>query len=280
MVTDKKARSKSGRVKKRDYSQQIRELRPIDDDFTRILFKGDLKFSQEILRILTGIDDLVLTEDITQYDLHRLVGARSLFLDVLGTDSKGRKYNLEIQRKDESAIPQRARYHSSAMDVEFLNSSANFDDLPITYVIFITENDVRGEDRAVYSFEWVDTLSGRPLGDGAHIIFANAAYNKKGDDSDIAKLMHDFKCNEVKDMRLASMKKRTRYFKNNKKGVKKMCKVFEEVAKEAAKEAAEEATKETAENLLVQGILSKEDIASATKLTLEEVEEIAASLEE
>ena len=39
----------------------------------------------------------------TQYDLHHIAGARSLRLDVLGTDSKGRQINLEVQRADAGA---------------------------------------------------------------------------------------------------------------------------------------------------------------------------------
>ena len=103
-----------------DDLRTIENYRPIDDDFMRALFKNDLPLAQTVLRIITGIDDLELISEETQYDAKRLQGARSLCLDVLGTDSKGRKFNLEVQRADKGATPQRARYHSSVMDVEFL----------------------------------------------------------------------------------------------------------------------------------------------------------------
>ena len=82
----------------------------------------------------------------------------------------------ENRRADRGATPQRARYHSSAIEVEFLKAKAEFTDLPISYVIFITENDIRGENRLIYNFEWTDTATGTPLGNGAHIIFVNGAY--------------------------------------------------------------------------------------------------------
>ena len=124
--------------------------------------------------------------------MKRLLGARSICLDVFGTDSKGRKFDLEIQRADKGATPQRARYHSSAMDMEFLKAKDEFTELPITYVIFITENDVRGENRLIYNFEWTEKDTAAPLGDGAHIIFVNGAYHNTADNSDLAKLVHDF----------------------------------------------------------------------------------------
>lgn len=156
----------------RDDLRTIENYRPLDDDFMRELFRNDLPLAQLVLRIITGIDDLQLTSQETQYDLNRLLGARSICLDVFGTDSKGRKFDLEIQRADRGATPQRARYHSSAIDVEFLKAKAEFTDLPISYVIFITENDVRGENRLIYNFEWTDIATGTPLGDGAHIILS------------------------------------------------------------------------------------------------------------
>lgn len=85
-------------------------MRPIDDDFTRCLFKDNLPLAEFVLRIITGKKDLVITECQTQKDMKRLAGARSICLDAYGTDSKGKKYDLEIQREDKGANPHRARY--------------------------------------------------------------------------------------------------------------------------------------------------------------------------
>ena len=59
-----------------DEQQRILQLlRPIDDEFMRCLFRGQLPLAQQVLRTITGIDDLVLTEEVTQYDLKRLAGS-------------------------------------------------------------------------------------------------------------------------------------------------------------------------------------------------------------
>ena len=105
--------------------QRLRGLRPMDDDFMRCLFKDNLPLAQMVLRIMTGIKDLVLIKEETQRDMKRLVGARSICLDVYGIDSNNKRYDLEVQRADRGARPKRARYHSSAMDIEVLNAKSD-----------------------------------------------------------------------------------------------------------------------------------------------------------
>lgn len=268
-------------VKKKTESQwheddlrTIENYRPLDDDFMRELFRNDLPLAQLVLRIITGIEDLELTKEETQYDLKRLLGSRSICLDVFGTDSKGRKFDLEIQRADRGATPQRARYHSSAIDVEFLKAKEKFEELPVSYVIFITENDVRGENKLIYIFEWTDTANGTPLNDGAHIIFVNGAYNNAEDTSDLAKLVHDFRCKRAEDMKIKELADKTRYFKETPEGVSIMCKAIEEMRNEAAKEAAMLEKVQMVMNFLSLGTVSKTDIAKASGLTLDEINEI------
>lgn len=268
-------------VKKKTESQwheddlrTIENYRPLDDDFMRELFRNDLPLAQLVLRIITGIEDLELTKEETQYDLKRLLGSRSICLDVFGTDSKGRKFDLEIQRADRGATPQRARYHSSAIDVEFLKAKEKFEELPVSYVIFITENDVRGENKLIYNFEWTDTANGTPLNDGAHIIFFNGAYNNAEDTSDLAKLVHDFRCKRAEDMKIKELADKTRYFKETPEGVSIMCKAIEEMRNEAAKEAAMLEKVQMVMNFLSLGTVPKTDIAKASGLTLDEINEI------
>lgn len=111
---------------------RLRGLRPMDDDFMRCIFRDNIPLAQLVLRILTGMDDLEITRLETQKDMKRLVGARSICLDAYGCDSKGRLYDLEIQRTDHGAGQRRARYHSSAMDIENLDAGQEFDELPDT----------------------------------------------------------------------------------------------------------------------------------------------------
>jgi len=265
-----------------DDLRTIKNFRPLDDNFMRELFRNDLPLAQLVLRIITGIEDLQLTSQETQYDMNRLLGARSICLDVFGTDSKGKKITMQQsvkdsvinQRADRGATPQRARYHSSAIDVEFLKAKAEFTELPISYVIFITENDVRGESNLIYNFEWTDTATGTPLGDGAHIIFVNGAYNNADDTSDLAMLVHDFRCKRAEDMKIKELADKTRFFKETPEGVSIMCKAIEDMRNEAEKLKSYQ----IALNLLKRGKETFEEIAEDSGLTLEEVTELAAQI--
>ena len=143
--------------------QRLRGLRPIDDDFMRCLFKDNIPLAEFVLRIITDKPDLIITDCETQKDMKRLAGARSICLDAYGTDSVGKKYDLEVQRQDKGADPHRARYHSSVMDIENLHSGQEFKELPDTYTIFIIEKDFYGQGKAVYPIERINLATGKSL---------------------------------------------------------------------------------------------------------------------
>ena len=247
---------------------QLKNYRPMDDDFMRELFRNRWNLTEEVLRIITGIKDLILIQQETQYDLERLIGARSICLDVLGRDNQGRIYDMEVQRADNGAEPERARYHSSAMDIEFLSKKQDFDELPITYTIFITENDIFSSGLPVYRIErTIVNDSHRPFYDNAHILYVNGAYQC---DDEIGRLMHDFRCTNADDMYLESLANATRYYKEYPEGVSYMCKMMDERL-----EKAEHARSvENALEMLADGALSLEKIAQYSKLPLEEVIEL------
>ncbi len=251
--------------------ERLEQMRPMDDDLMREIFRNNIPLAEFVLRIMTGMDDLIITSEETQYDLEHLLGARSICLDVLATDSEGRKFNLEIQRSDRGASPKRARYHSSAIDVEFLKAKQDFSKLPITYVIFITETDVRGANRPIYLFDRQDTVTGEPFGDDEHIIFVNGAYNNPDDNSDLAKLIHDFGCRNDEDMYFDLMAESTHFYKKTEKGVSHMCKLMEDMRND---EKVIIAIK-----LLKRGKESLEEIAEDSGLSLEDVKDLASQLD-
>ena len=202
--------------KRQEDLQRLHDFRPIDDDFMRCLFKDNIPLAELVLRIITGKQDLVITECETQKDMKRLAGARSICLDAYGTDSKGKRYDLEIQRADKGADPHRARYHSSVMDIENLDTGQEFKELPDTYTIFITERDFYGKGEPVYVIERVNLTTGNEFGDGEHILYVNGEYRGE---SELGRLMHDFNCINAADMNFSLLAERTRYLKENPEGV-------------------------------------------------------------
>ena len=248
----------------------LANYRPLDDDFMRELFRNNLELAQFVLRIIIDKPDLKLTKEETQYDLQHLFGERSICLDVFGVDSEGQQYDFEVQRQDKGATPQRARYHSSAMDVDNLKAKKQFSDLPNTYVIFITENDFFGKGKAVYPIERMNLATGEPFHDGEHILYINGAYENKEDTSDLAKLIHDFRCSKAEDMLLPPLADRTRYFKETPEGVDYMCKAMEDRINERMVGVAV--------RLLQRGRDTIEEIAELTGLSVNQVKEIQEQL--
>ena len=76
--------------------QRLRGFRLLDDDFLTKCFEGDPKYIQLVLRIVLEMPDLVAVDVRTQVFVENLLN-RSVRLDILATDSTGRKINVEIQ---------------------------------------------------------------------------------------------------------------------------------------------------------------------------------------
>lgn len=254
---------------------RLRQLRLIDDDFFSKCFDNDTACVQLVLQIVLDKPDLNVVDVRTQVFVENLLN-RSVRLDVLATDSEGRKFNIEIQRSDKGAGRKRARYNSSMMDVNLLEKGNDFEALPEIYVIFITENDVIGLGEAIYEIERCFVKSGKRFGDGSHILYVNGSYR---DDSPVGKLMHDFSCTDPSEMCYTVLADRARFFKESKEGIAVMCKVLEDMRLQSYQEGVAEGKKnnrkETALNLLKLGTISLDDISFATGLSLDEVKKLS-----
>ena len=151
-------------------------------------------------------------------------------MDVLAKDMFGRYFNIEMQQANSGASPRRARYNSSVLDANITNPGEYYDQLPDSYVIFITEHDVLKGSRPVYDIQRTVSGSGAPFNDGSHIVYVNASVQ---DDTDLGKLMFDLHCKDPNQMHYSVLASRSRYFKEDEEGVRKMCKAMEEMRAEA-----------------------------------------------
>ncbi len=253
--------------------QRLKGFRLMDDDFLTKCFEGDSSCIQLVLRIVLDMPDLVVVDVRTQVFVENLLN-RSIRLDILATDSKGRKINVEVQRSDKGAGRKRARYNSGMMDANLLQKGEDFDQLPETYVVFITEHDVIGKGQAVYRVERYFAGTNEPFGDGSHILYVNGAYR---DDSPIGKLMHDFSCTDPAEMHYAVLADRVRYFKESKEGSAIMCKVIEDMRREEREEGRQETLIQIAQRMLAAGRYALEEIAEISGLSLDEVRQLQGS---
>ena len=119
-------------------------------------------------------------------------------------------------------------------------------------------------------FDRQDTITGEPFGDDEHIIFVNGAYNNPDDNSDFAKLIHDFGCRNDEDMYFDIMAESTHFYKKTEKGVSHMCRLMEEMRNDQKVIFAIK--------LLKRGKESLEEIAEDSGLSLDDVKDLAVQL--
>ena len=213
----------------------------------------------EIIENLTGYDKLKENVDIDLLENEILDSLA--FIELMTTLEE--EFNIEIQRADKGAGRKRARYNSSMMDANLLEKGENFEVLPETFVVFITENDVIGKGQPLYRIERCFLETGESFDDGSHILYVNGAYR---DESPIGRLMHDFSCTNPSDMYYGVLADRVRFFKESKEGIAVMCKVMEDMRKDSLKEVAL--------RMLAAGKYALEEIANISGLSLEEVKKL------
>ena len=253
--------------KQEEMLQRIRGFRLLDDDFMTKCFEENIEAAELVLRIVLDKPDIKVEKIQTQYSMKNIKG-RSLRLDIYATDSKDRKFNIEIQRADKGAGAKRARYNSSLIDSNILPAGFEVENLAETFVIFITENDVIGSNKPIYHIERYIKEAEEYFNDGSHIIYVNAGYK---DNTELGKFMHDFSVTEPDDMNFKVLANAANYYKKNKEGIQAMCKAMEDMITNEKKSAAI--------RMLEKGKLTKEEIAEYLDLSLSIVEELAEELQ-
>ena len=248
--------------------ERIKRFCLMDDTFMSTVFADNTECTELMLHIILGRQDLKVTKASAQYELKNLYG-RSIRLDIHAIDADGKEYDIEVQRDDDGALPQRARYNSSLMDAHLLNPNEYFDKLPETYIIFITEHDVLGGSQPIYLIDRVIKGSNKDFNDGSHIIYVNGTM--RTGNTPLAMLMHDFFCNNPADMNYKQLSEGTRYYKESDKGVSKMCKIMEEIKAEGE----EKGKLDTLKSLVKEGFISISVAAKKAGMTEEAFKKIA-----
>ena len=206
------------------YKGILKDLTIMNDVFMRNVFKKR-ECTEYVLQVIMGEKDLKVIDQVLQKDYKNLQG-RSAVLDCVIRDSEGRQMDVEIQQDNEGASPKRARYHSGLMDMNTLNPGQDFDELPESYIIFITQNDVLGCGFPIYHIDRMIKEAGKCFMDEAHIIYVNS---KRQDDTELGRLMHDLHCKNAKDMYSRILANRVYELKETQEGVKLMCHEMEQI---------------------------------------------------
>ena len=270
-MADEKIMPENGlEVRYERYKGIIKNFTLMSDIFMRNVFK-QRECLEYVLQVIMEKQDLKVIEQIIQKDYKNLQG-RSAIMDCVARDSEGKQFDVEIQQDNEGASPKRARYHSGLMDMNTLNPGQDFDELPESYVIFITRDDIRGYDFPIYHIDRHIKEADDSFQDEAHIIYVNS---RKQEDTELGRLMHDLHCKNADEMHSPVLAKRVHELKDTQKGVELMChemeKIYSEGMESGEKRGELKAKKETALSLAEMG-LPVEKIAKAVNHNVKDVQ--------
>ena len=252
------------------YKGIIKNFTLMSDIFMRNVFKKR-ECLEYVLQVIMEKQDLHVIDQIIQKDYKNLQG-RSAVMDCVARDSTGKQFDVEIQQDNEGASPKRARYHSGLMDMNTLNPGQDFEELPESYVIFITRDDILGYGLPIYHIDRQIKELEEAFQDEAHIIYVNS---RNQDDTELGRLMHDLHCKKADEMHSPILAKRMYELKETQKGVELMChemeKIYSEGMESGEKRGELKAKKETALSMAEEG-MNIQKIARLVKVSEKDVQ--------
>lgn len=230
---------KPGRiVKKERLVEQARRFNLLSNVFMSVAL-DDKAACQHVLRILTGIRDLMVLEVRSQYRVSKIT-SHDAILDILAEDGNGGLYDLEIQRADTIDHARRTRFYGAMVDSEYLMKGKTYADLPDVFIIYVSEKDLWKAGCTSYPVEKYFKSTGVRYDDGQHILYVNAAVD---DGSETARLMQYFKTADPDDMSQGNLSKRVHFLKCEEGGYEIMCEISEKIFEEGRAEGKTEGEK-------------------------------------
>ncbi len=196
--------SKDTRIKEKDLI--------IDQDMTEETVKAFEKWSTAGIgnaflfgKVMTANTDLLL--ELLQYSLPEFhiqsikgasrevdvklsMDSHGIRLDILATDDRGRRIDVEMQMQDEKNIPHRMRYYEGSIDQTILESGVNYSKLGDTVILFITPFDPF-EEHGYYKYTFKNVCledNSVMLEDGVTKVVLNA----KGQKGEIPEELKEF----------------------------------------------------------------------------------------
>ncbi len=231
--------------------------------FFSVAFDGFKRGVELILRVVLNDGSIIVEELYTQKDVINWYG-RSVRFDVFAS-AGNKRFNCEIQRDNNGAVPRRARYNSSLMDSREVQKGTDYADLPDSIVIMICEHDIFKKSLPLYHVKKIISETGDDFNDGSSIIYVNGQCQE---DTPLGHLMHDFFCQDANDIYDKDLAERMRFLKEDQGGVQSMCDVMEELVKEGREQGIEQGIKQGRESGKVESlVLSIRNLMKTMNLT-------------
>ena len=240
-----------------------------------------------VLSVLMDEPDIELQDVKVEQVVLDKSGKRAIRLDAWAKSVDNRQFNMEMQndaRQDD--LRKRSRFYQGMLDTPILNSGkeTRYRMLPSTVIIFITQEDIFGRDRAKYTFtEQCEEVPDLKLDDGTTKIFFNME-SKNGAPELISMLsyMKDTRLNNpdilVKDKRIVELNDIVEEVKDSEEWEAVKMNILEIGIEKGMQQGAEKKMLELVEKKLKKGQTISQ-IADALEESEEKIQEIADSIQ-
>lgn len=166
------------------------------------LFLSVMKYPEaheSVLSIIMDEPDLKLARVHVEEVVLNAIGKRAIRLDAWAESEDERQFVTEMQNDTQNDdIRRRSRFYQGLLDTPILKAGkkTKYRELPSTIVTFITQEDIFGLDRAMYTFtEQCEEIQGLHLGDGTKKIFLNMS--SKNGRAELVSLLQYMKKSEL-----------------------------------------------------------------------------------
>jgi hypothetical protein len=240
-----------------------------------------------VLSVLMDEPDIELQDVKVEQVVLDKSGKRAIRLDAWAKSVDNRQFNMEMQndaRQDD--LRKRSRFYQGMLDTPILKSGkeTRYRMLPSTVIIFITQEDIFGRDRAKYTFtEQCEEVPDLKLDDGTTKIFFNME-SKNGAPELISMLsyMKDTRLNNpdilVKDKRIVELNDIVEEVKDSEEWEAVKMNILEIGIEKGMQQGAEKKMLELVEKKLKKGQTISQ-IADALEESEEKIQEIADSIQ-
>ena len=283
------------------------------DNFLFCKIMEDENICRQFLEILLPIKIQKIQYLNTEKEFNPSYKGRSIRMDVFLKDSN-RVFDIEMQSAQFSNLALRARYYQGALDVSITKKKSKFSMLKESYILFICKGDPFGQKLPVYTVRqtFVEKTD-YSYNDRTHKVFYNSRAYKSVGDEDLRGLLEFIQTNKGSTVFSRQLEENVKVAKQNsnwedeymffsdyleeckdaaerlgmKKGMKKGLKkglqqgIAEGRAEGIAEGRAEgkaETSVETAKNLLKMNVITHEQIAQATNLSVDDVHKLAEEI--
>ena len=178
------------------YHKPYEDLTFTDDFMFRKVLMNNSDLCKRLVELLLEVEvDHVDYKD-DDHVIETANDKKSVRLDVYLKDENGTVFDFEMQNRRKDELPKRTRFYQSMIDIDHLDSGADYDELPDSYIVFICTFDPYEEGLAKYEFR--ELCVERPeieLGAGVAKVFINARSKSRNVSGEMRAFL-DYLCGE------------------------------------------------------------------------------------